>query len=260
MSAEQPNATPENSSEDTTHFGYQTVKTEEKASKVAGVFHSVAAQYDVMNDLMSFGIHRLWKRFTIDASGVRPGNKVLDLAGGTGDLTAKFSQLVGREGKVILADINSSMLNVGRDKLRDKGLVQNIEYVQANAEYLPFEENTFDIVTIAFGLRNVTDKAKALRSIYSVLKPGGRLLVLEFSKPEQELLNKAYDFYSFNILPKMGELVAKDGESYQYLAESIRMHPDQETLKTMMEEAGFEQASYKNLTGGIVALHKGYKF
>ena len=250
----------ETQQDNTTHFGYKTVQADDKASMVAGVFHSVAQQYDVMNDLMSFGIHRLWKRFTIDASGVRPGNKVLDLAGGTGDLTAKFSQLVGKEGQVVLADINSSMLNVGRDKLRDRGLVQNIEYVQANAEALPFEENTFDIVTIAFGLRNVTDKDKALRSIFSVLKPGGRLLVLEFSKPEHELLNKAYDFYSFNILPKMGDIVAKDGESYQYLAESIRMHPDQDTLKGMMENAGFEQTSYKNLTGGIVALHKGYKF
>ncbi|XQW85217.1 bifunctional demethylmenaquinone methyltransferase/2-methoxy-6-polyprenyl-1,4-benzoquinol methylase UbiE [Thalassotalea piscium] len=249
-----------NDEKETTHFGFQTVEKKDKESKVASVFHSVAQQYDVMNDLMSFGVHRLWKRFTIDASGVRPGNSVLDLAGGTGDLTAKFSRLVGREGKVVLADINSSMLNVGRDKLRDKGLVQNIEYVQANAQYLPFEDNSFDIVTIAFGLRNVTDKDMALRSIYRVLKPGGRLLILEFSKPEHDLLNKAYDFYSFNILPKMGELVAKDGESYQYLAESIRMHPDQETLKSMMETAGFEQASYKNLTGGIVALHKGYKF
>ncbi len=244
----------------TTHFGYKTVEAKEKASMVAGVFHSVAQQYDIMNDLMSFGIHRLWKRFTIDASGVRPGNKVLDLAGGTGDLTARFSQLVGREGQVVLADINSSMLNVGREKLRNKGIVQNVEYVQANAEYLPFEDNTFDIVTIAFGLRNVTDKDKALASIFRVLKPGGRLLVLEFSKPEHELLNKAYDFYSFNILPKVGELVAKDGESYQYLAESIRMHPDQETLKGMMENVGFEQTTYHNLTGGIVALHKGYKF
>lgn len=248
------------SDETTTHFGYQTVDKTEKASKVASVFHSVAQQYDIMNDLMSFGIHRLWKRFTIDASGVRPGNKVLDLAGGTGDLTAKFSRLVGINGQVILADINSSMLNVGRDKLRDKGLVQNIEYVQANAEELPFNDNTFDVITIAFGLRNVTDKDKALRSMYRVLKPGGRLLVLEFSKPEHELVNKAYDFYSFNILPKMGELVAKDGESYQYLAESIRMHPDQDTLKTMMENAGFEQTNYKNLTGGVVALHKGFKF
>ncbi|MDO6425405.1 bifunctional demethylmenaquinone methyltransferase/2-methoxy-6-polyprenyl-1,4-benzoquinol methylase UbiE [Thalassotalea sp. 1_MG-2023] len=258
MSEEKQPVNEQNAS--STHFGYQTVDTAVKESKVAGVFHSVAQQYDVMNDLMSFGIHRLWKRFTIDASGVRPGNNVLDLAGGTGDLTAKFSKLVGREGRVVLADINSSMLNVGRDKLRDKGLVQNIDYVQANAEYLPFEDNTFDIITIAFGLRNVTHKDRALRSMYRVLKPGGRLLVLEFSKPEHEIINKAYDFYSFNLLPKMGELVAKDGDSYQYLAESIRMHPDQETLKQMMDDAGFEQTSYKNLTDGIVALHKGFKF
>ncbi|WP_394176231.1 bifunctional demethylmenaquinone methyltransferase/2-methoxy-6-polyprenyl-1,4-benzoquinol methylase UbiE [Thalassotalea litorea] len=244
----------------TTDFGYKQVKTEEKEQMVAGVFHSVAQQYDIMNDLMSFGIHRLWKRFTIDASGARPGNKVLDLAGGTGDLTAKFSKIVGREGQVVLADINSSMLNVGRDKLRDLGVVGNVDYVQANAQALPFEDNTFDIVTIAFGLRNVTDKDEALRSIYRVLKPGGRLLVLEFSKPEHELLNKVYDFYSFNILPKMGDMVAKDGDSYEYLAESIRMHPDQETLKAMMENAGFDQTSYHNLTGGIVALHKGFKF
>ena len=260
MSAHNQESSEQSSQENTTHFGYQTVDKNEKESKVAGVFHSVAAQYDIMNDVMSFGIHRLWKRFTIDASGVRPGNNVLDLAGGTGDLTAKFSKLVGKDGKVVLADINSSMLNVGRDKLRDRGLVQNIEYVQANAQYLPFEDNTFDVVTIAFGLRNVTDKDMALRSIFRVLKPGGRLLVLEFSKPEHEILNKAYDFYSFNILPKMGELVAKDGDSYQYLAESIRMHPDQETLKSMMDDAGFEQTTYHNLTGGIVALHKGYKF
>ncbi|TKB46292.1 bifunctional demethylmenaquinone methyltransferase/2-methoxy-6-polyprenyl-1,4-benzoquinol methylase UbiE [Thalassotalea mangrovi] len=244
----------------TTDFGYKQVKTEEKEQLVAGVFHSVAQQYDIMNDLMSFGIHRLWKRFTIDASGARPGNKVLDLAGGTGDLTAKFSKIVGANGQVVLADINSSMLNVGRDKLRDLGVVGNVDYVQANAQALPFEDNTFDIVTIAFGLRNVTDKDEALRSIYRVLKPGGRLLVLEFSKPEHELLNKVYDFYSFNILPKMGDIVAKDGDSYEYLAESIRMHPDQETLKAMMETAGFEQTSYHNLTGGIVALHKGFKF
>lgn len=246
--------------QNTTDFGYKTVARDDKESMVAGVFHSVAKQYDIMNDLMSMGIHRLWKRFTIDASGVRPGNKVLDLAGGTGDLTAKFSQLVSKDGKVILADINSSMLNVGRDKLRDRGIVGNVEYVQANAECLPFAENTFDVITIAFGLRNVTDKAKALRSMYSVLKPGGRLLVLEFSKPENDALSKVYDFYSFNILPKMGQLVANDADSYQYLAESIRMHPDQETLKGMMDDAGFEQTSYHNLTGGIVALHKGYKF
>ena len=244
----------------TTHFGFKTVEEKKKVELVANVFDSVATKYDLMNDVLSLGIHRLWKRFTIDASGVRPGNKVLDLAGGTGDLTAKFSQLVGKDGQVVLADINSSMLNVGRDKLRDRGLVQNIEYVQANAQHLPFNDNTFDVITIAFGLRNVTDKDEALRSMYRVLKPGGRLLVLEFSKPEHELVNKAYDFYSFNVLPKMGELVAKDGESYQYLAESIRMHPDQETLKSMMENAGFEQTTYKNLTGGVVALHKGYKF
>ncbi len=250
----------QNSEENTTHFGFKTVNKEDKVEKVAEVFHSVAAKYDAMNDLMSFGIHRLWKRFTIDNSGVRSGHKILDLAGGTGDLTAKFSKIVGESGHVVLADINNSMLNVGRDKLQDNGIIGNVDYVQANAECLPFTDNTFDIATIAFGLRNVTDKDAALRSLYRVLKPGGRLLVLEFSKPEHELLSKIYDTYSFNILPKMGELVANDGESYQYLAESIRMHPDQETLKGMMENAGFEEVNYQNLTGGIVALHKGFKF
>ena len=227
---------------------------------VAGVFHSVAAKYDIMNDLMSLGIHRLWKRFTIDCSGARPGQKVLDLAGGTGDLTAKFSRIVGPSGKVILSDINDSMLEVGRDKLRDMGIVGNVEVVQADAETLPFPDNHFDLVTIAFGLRNVTNKQKALESIYRVLKPGGRLLVLEFSKPESEAFSKVYDWYSFNILPNMGKLVANDSESYQYLAESIRMHPDQDTLKAMMEQAQFEQVEYFNLTGGIVALHRGFKF
>ncbi|MCC5852900.1 MAG: bifunctional demethylmenaquinone methyltransferase/2-methoxy-6-polyprenyl-1,4-benzoquinol methylase UbiE [Alkalimonas sp.] len=244
----------------TTHFGYKTVAEDDKVSLVANVFHSVAAKYDVMNDLMSFGIHRLWKRFTLDCSAVRPGQKVLDLAGGTGDLTALFSKRVGPGGKVVLADINASMLAVGRDKLRDQGLVDNIEYVQANAEALPFADNSFDIITIAFGLRNVTNKDAALASMFRVLKPGGRLLVLEFSKPQSELLNKAYDFYSFNLLPKMGQLVAGDADSYQYLAESIRMHPDQQTLQQMMEQAGFAEVSYHNLTGGIVALHRGYKF
>ena len=247
-------------SANTTHFGFKTVAADEKVSFFAGVFHSVSAKYDVMNDLMSLGIHRLWKRFTIDCSGVRPGQKVLDLAGGTGDLTALFSRRVGPTGQVVLADINESMLNVGKDKLRDLGLVNNISYVQANAEALPFADHSFDIITIAFGLRNVTDKDAALRSMFRVLKPGGRLLVLEFSKPDQPWLSKVYDLYSFKLLPAMGQLVANDRESYQYLAESIRMHPDQETLKQMMEQAGFAQTSYHNLTGGIVALHRGYKF
>ncbi|MFC0117465.1 bifunctional demethylmenaquinone methyltransferase/2-methoxy-6-polyprenyl-1,4-benzoquinol methylase UbiE [Pseudoalteromonas xiamenensis] len=245
---------------ETTHFGYQTVAADDKAGLVANVFHSVAAKYDIMNDMMSMGIHRLWKRQTIACSGVRQGHSVLDLAGGTGDLTAKFSELVGDTGKVVLGDINDSMLKVGREKLRNRGLVSNIEYVQMNAEALPFPDNTFDVITIAFGLRNVTDKDKALRSMFRVLKPGGRLLVLEFSKPQHEALSKAYDFYSFNILPTMGQLVANDSESYRYLAESIRMHPDQETLKSMMNEAGFEQVTYQNMTGGIVALHRGFKY
>lgn len=247
-------------SNNTTHFGFKSVPKEQKVAMVADVFHSVAAKYDIMNDVMSMGIHRLWKRFTIDCSGVRPGQQVLDLAGGTGDITALFSKRVGPSGKVVLADINESMLNVGRDKLRDLGLVTNIEFVQANAEALPFADNIFDIVSIGFGLRNVTDKDAALRSIFRVLKPGGRLLVLEFSKPQSEVLSKAYDLYSFRILPFMGQLIANDKESYQYLAESIRMHPDQETLKQMMQDAGFAEVSYHNLTGGIVALHRGYKF
>jgi len=247
-------------SKDTTHFGYRTVAKDEKADMVADVFHSVAAKYDLMNDLMSFGIHRIWKRITIDSSGVRRGQRVLDLAGGTGDLTAKFSRLVGETGEVVLADINSSMLKVGRDKLRNKGIIGNVNYVQANAEALPFPDNYFDSITIAFGLRNVTEKEKPLASMFRVLKPGGRLLVLEFSKPQFEPLSKAYDAYSFHILPRIGEMVAKDAGSYRYLAESIRMHPDQETLKQMMMDVGFENTTYHNLTGGIVALHRGFKF
>lgn len=245
---------------DTIDFGYKKVAKNAKQGLVADVFHSVAGKYDVMNDVMSFGIHRLWKRYTIDCSGVRAGQKVLDIAGGTGDLTEQFSRRVGPEGEVVLADINNSMLSVGRDRLRNRGIVGNVSYVQANAEELPFADDTFDIITIAFGLRNVTDKSKALASMLRVLKPGGRVLVLEFSKPTHDVLNKAYDFYSFNVLPKMGQLIAGDADSYQYLAESIRMHPDQDTLQGMMEAVGFEQVSYDNLTGGIVALHRGYKF
>ena len=244
----------------TTHFGYKTVAADEKEQLVASVFHSVAARYDLMNDLMSFGIHRLWKRFAIDCSGIRPGHKVLDLAGGTGDLTARFSRITGEKGEVVLADINDSMLKVGRDKLRNLGLVDNIRYVQANAEALPFPDNHLDLITIGFGLRNVTDKQKALDSMFRVLKPGGRLLVLEFSKPTSELMSRLYDLYSFRILPRMGALVAQDSDSYRYLAESIRMHPDQDTLKGMMEQSGFEDVGYFNLTRGIVALHRGYKF
>nr|WP_297459746.1 bifunctional demethylmenaquinone methyltransferase/2-methoxy-6-polyprenyl-1,4-benzoquinol methylase UbiE [uncultured Halomonas sp.] len=243
----------------TTHFGYQEVPVEEKAARVADVFHSVATRYDIMNDLMSMGIHRLWKRLTLERAGVRRGHHVLDIAGGTGDLTLKFSRLVGPTGRVVLADINQSMLAVGRDKLLDSGVGDNVEYVQANAERLPFPDNSFDCITIAFGLRNVTDKDAALASMTRVLKPGGRLLVLEFSKPPNALLSKAYDSYSFSMLPKIGQWVADDADSYRYLAESIRMHPDQETLKAMMEAAGLERVEYTNMTGGIVALHRGIK-
>lgn len=243
----------------TTHFGYEQVNVADKASRVAGVFHSVAAKYDIMNDLMSAGIHRVWKRFTIELSGVRSGDKVLDIAGGTGDLSAKFSAFVGTKGHVVLADINDSMLNVGRDKLTDKGIAGNVFYTQADAQYLPFPDNSFDCITIAFGLRNVTDKDMALRSMLRVLKPGGRLLVLEFSKPANPLLEKAYDAYSFSLLPAIGKIVTNDSDSYRYLAESIRMHPNQETLKDMMSDAGFSQCKYYNMTGGIVAIHKGIK-
>ena len=246
-------------SEETTHFGFKTVRSEEKAAKVADVFHSVAAKYDLMNDLMSAGIHRLWKRVTIELAGVRRGQTIVDIAGGTGDLTAKFSRLVGSEGTVVLADINASMLSVGRDKLTDSGLIDNIHYLQADAQYLPLPDNSVDLITIAFGLRNVTDKSLALASMQRVLKPGGKLLVLEFSKPTNPLLAKVYDGYSFSILPKLGQLFAGDADSYQYLAESIRMHPDQQTLKEMMSEVGFERCDYQNMTGGIVALHSGVK-
>lgn len=244
----------------TTHFGFTDVPLENKQGMVAQVFDSVAVKYDLMNDLMSAGVHRLWKRFTIEKSGARNGSKILDLAGGTGDLAALFSPIVGDSGQIVLADINDSMLKVGRDRLIDKGLINNITFAQVNAEALPFEDNQFDCITIAFGLRNVTDKQKALHSMYRVLKPGGRLLVLEFSKPTSDLLSKVYDTYSFKLLPKIGKWVSGDEDSYRYLAESIRMHPDQETLKGMFEEALFEDCEYHNLTGGIVALHRGFKY
>ena len=245
--------------QDTTHFGFTTVNRDDKVHLVRGVFDSVASRYDIMNDLMSVGIHRLWKRFTIELSAVRPGQTVLDIAGGTGDLSARFSTLVGAQGKVILADINASMLAVGRDKLLDAGAFGNLHMVQCDAQTLPFLDNSIDCITIAFGLRNVTDKQLALESMERVLKPGGRLLVLEFSKPTSALLQKVYDTYSFRILPMMGRLVANDEDSYRYLAESIRQHPDQETLLGMMEEAGFVDCQYHNMTGGIVAVHRGIK-
>lgn len=246
-------------SDDKTHFGFEQVPVEEKVKRVAGVFHSVADKYDVMNDLMSFGIHRLWKRFTLSQTGLKAGHRVLDLAGGTGDLALRMSKMVGPAGEVVLSDINASMLNRGRQRLIDQGVAGNMRYVQANAECLPFPDDYFDCITIAFGLRNVTDKDAALASMLRVLKPGGRLLVLEFSRPVAPGLSPLYDTYSFKLLPMMGKLVANDAESYRYLAESIRMHPDQETLKEMMINAGFDRVTFHNLTGGIVALHKGFK-
>lgn len=244
----------------TAHFGYQQVPEEAKAGKVREVFDSVSDNYDLMNDLMSLGIHRLWKKFTIDTARARAGQQILDIAGGTGDLTAAFAKLVGATGQVVLADINAAMLNLGRNKLIDQGLFQNITYTQANAECLPFKDNSFDRITIAFGLRNVTHIDQALESMLRVLKPGGMCLVLEFSKPVLPGLKPIYDAYSFNLLPKLGEWIANDKASYQYLAESIRMHPDQETLKQKMLQAGFEAVEYFNLSGGIVALHQGYKY
>lgn len=245
--------------EKTTHFGFRDVPLADKARHVREVFDSVADNYDLMNDLMSFGIHRLWKRFTIGMAELKPGQRVLDLAGGTGDLTRLMAPQVGHEGLVVLSDINAAMLGNGRSQLLDKGIAGNVDFAQANAEQLPFRDNSFDLVTMAFGLRNVTDKQQALHSIYRVLRPGGRLLVLEFSRPAAAL-KPAYDFYSFNILPKLGRLVASDEASYRYLAESIRMHPDQQTLRSMMQQAGFENCDYHNLSGGIVAIHRGYKY
>jgi demethylmenaquinone methyltransferase/2-methoxy-6-polyprenyl-1,4-benzoquinol methylase len=246
------------SQDQTTHFGYREVPEAEKERLVADVFDSVATRYDLMNDLMSFGVHRLWKRFTLEMSGVRAGQHVLDVAGGTGDLTALFARRVGAAGRLVLTDINAAMLEVGRGRLADRG-VAGVEFVQANAECLPFPDESFDCVSIAFGLRNVTHIELALASMARVLRPGGRLLVLEFSKPVLPLLNRVYDAYSFSVLPLLGRLVVKDEDSYRYLAESIRRFPDQETLKGMIEQVGLERVHYHNLTGGIVALHKGYK-
>lgn len=244
-------------SENTTHFGFQTVAEQEKAKKVGEVFHSVARKYDLMNDVMSAGLHRLWKRYTVETSGVRSGNRVLDVAGGSGDLSKLFAKKVGPSGQVVLTDINASMLGVGRDRLMDEGLA--VPALQCDAEKLPFPNDYFDCVSVAFGLRNMTHKEQALKEMHRVLKPGGRLLVLEFSQVWQPL-KPVYDVYSFRLLPLMGKLLANDADSYRYLAESIRMHPDQETLKQMMLDTGFGKADYHNLTGGVVALHKGWKF
>jgi demethylmenaquinone methyltransferase/2-methoxy-6-polyprenyl-1,4-benzoquinol methylase len=243
----------------TTHFGFKEVPIEEKAKRVADVFHTVADRYDVMNDLMSLGLHRLWKQFTLQISQVRPGHHVLDIAGGTGDLAKGFLKKVGNTGVVALADINASMLQHGRNKLLDSGFHHNLFFIQADAEQLPFPSNQFDCISIAFGLRNVTHKERALYSMYQSLKPGGRLLILEFSKPSLPLLNSLYDRYSFSVLPKIGELITGSLESYQYLVESIRRHPDQESLKKMVLEAGFDDCDYTNLSGGIVCVHRAIK-
>ncbi|UOP04442.1 bifunctional demethylmenaquinone methyltransferase/2-methoxy-6-polyprenyl-1,4-benzoquinol methylase UbiE [Conchiformibius kuhniae] len=246
-----------NHQDQNTHFGYQTVPESEKAGRVAQVFHSVAKNYDLMNDVMSGGLHRVWKHFTVHTARVPVGGKVLDIAGGTGDLSRGWAKRVGKSGEVWLTDINSSMLTVGRDRLLDEGLI--LPVAVCDAEQLPFPDNYFDLVSVSFGLRNMTHKDVALAEMYRVLKPGGTLLVLEFSKVYAPL-EGVYDWYSFKLLPAMGKWIAKDEASYQYLAESIRMHPDQETLKQMMLEAGFDQVDYHNLTAGVVALHKGVKF
>lgn len=243
---------------ESTHFGYETVDVDEKARRVRGVFDSVAGNYDLMNDLMSGGLHRLWKRFTVEQAAVRRGQQVLDLAGGTGDLAKAFAGKVGSSGHVVLADINANMLKEGRNRLTNAGVAGNLSIAQVDAQKLPFAAATFDCITIAFGLRNVTDKKAALASMLSVLKPGGKAMILEFSEPAPAL-KPAYDLYSFKVLPFLGKLVASDESSYQYLAESIRMHPDQETLLKMMQDAGFAKCRYHNLAGGIVALHIGYR-
>ncbi len=244
----------------TTDFGFTKVPRNEKSRRVADVFHSVSEKYDVMNDVMSFGLHRLWKRFTLAESGVRPGQSILDVAGGTGDLAREFAKKIGQDGLIVLADINEKMLAQGRARLTDQNIIHPVHFVQADAERLPFPDNYFDCISIAFGLRNVTCKMSALKSMYRVLKPGGKLLVLEFSKPVLPWLTTLYDTYSFNLIPKLGAWICNDEQSYQYLVESIRMHPDQQTLKNMMQECQFEDVAFHNLTGGIVALHKGFKY
>lgn len=245
-------------SEKTTHFGYKDVSPDEKAHKVGEVFSSVANKYDVMNDVMSFGIHRLWKRYFVNIANIQPNHQILDLAAGTGDITALLAPKLGSSGSITLCDPNAEMLEHGRQRLVDRGLLKNLFYVRAKAEELPYKENYFDRVTLAFGLRNFTNQEQALLSIFKILKPGGQLLILEFSKA-QSWMQGLYDTYSFKVLPKMGKVIAKDEESYQYLAESIRKHPDQETLKNMLQTVGFEKCDFLNLSGGIVSIHRGYK-
>jgi demethylmenaquinone methyltransferase / 2-methoxy-6-polyprenyl-1,4-benzoquinol methylase len=247
------------SDQPTTHFGYRDVPVEEKQKLVGNVFTSVAGKYDLMNDLMSFGVHRLWKRHFVAISGLRRGDRVLDLAGGTGDIAALMLPEVGADGEVVIGDINNAMLRVGRDRMTDRGLVQGLRYAQLNAEALPFPDRSFDAVTIAFGLRNVTDKQRALGEMHRVLKVGGRALILEFSEVRQDWLKPLYDFHSFQVLPRLGRLFAQDADSYRYLAESIRKHPNQETLRGMLQKAGFAQVEVRNLSAGIVAIHRGYR-
>jgi len=244
----------------TADFGFQQVPRQDKARRVRAVFDSVAGRYDLMNDLMSAGAHRLWKQFTLSLTGLRSGGRALDIAGGTGDLAAGLTRQVGDAGLVVLADINASMLQLGRDRLTDRALVSNLRYVQADAQRLPFADGSFDCVTIGFGLRNVTDKSAALVAMQRVLKPGGQLLVLEFSKPVIPALSRLYELYSFNVLPWLGARIAADAASYRYLAESIRRHPDQQTLLEMMQAAGLGGCRYHNLSGGIVAVHRGYRY
>ncbi len=260
LMSENPPQTPRRQDPGTADFGYKEVPADQKAQHVRAVFDSVAGKYDLMNDLMSAGVHRLWKRYALGQTGLRQGMSALDVAGGTGDLAAGMAEQVGDKGLVVLSDINAAMLEVGRDRLLDRGILRNVQFSLANAECLPFADETFDCVTIGFGLRNVTDKPAAIASMRRVLKPGGRLLVLEFSKPVFPGLKPLYDAYSFSVLPWLGRRVAGDSDSYQYLAESIRRFPDQEKLKTMMEDAGLEDCRYNNLSGGIVALHKGFRY